>query len=166
MLITVRQICIYIQNLHRFQKVSVWLHVQLILDVSDVLFDLQNGGSTSLQNVGEFILNCMILQYKSLYICYYIFNWCIKILFFMFSSHLKRTYLPFCSQLKLEKNRGTGLHNLCLLSPQEKLPSNPYPSLLHTTDTIKKGSSKGKVRPFETIAYCYFFYIWLKRIPE
>jgi hypothetical protein len=80
----------------------------------------------------------------------------------MFSRYLKRTYLPSCSQLKLKKNRGTGLDNLHLLSPQEKLPSNPYPSLLYTTDTIKRGSSKGKVRPFETIVYCYFLYIHLQ----
>jgi hypothetical protein len=77
--------------------------------------------------------------------------------FLMFSRYLQRTYLPSCSQSKLEKRGGTDLRNLHLLSPHEQLLSGPYPSLLYTTDMIKKGSSdRKKVRPFGNIL-CYVF---------
>jgi hypothetical protein len=55
-------------------------------------------------------------------------------------------------QWKLKKREDTGLCNLNLLSPHEQLQSDPYPSVLCTTDTIKRSSSdRKKVRPFGNI---------------
>jgi hypothetical protein len=75
----------------------------------------------------------------------------------MFSRCLERAYLPSCIQLTIEKKEGTGVHDVCLLSPHEQLPSEPNHNLLHTTDTIKRVWSDRKVRCFETTAYCYVF---------
>jgi hypothetical protein len=77
--------------------------------------------------------------------------------FLMFCRNLMRRYFRSCSQSRIEKKEGTGVHDIRILSPHENLPSDPYPSLLCTTDTIKRGSSDRKARPFETSVYCYVF---------
>jgi hypothetical protein len=133
-MIIVHQICIYIQ-IHIHFKKFVSLHVQLMLNVLDILFDLQDGGSTSLWNVDELVLNCMILQYKRSYTCYYIFKWCINFSFFlMFPRYFRRKYLPSFSQSGIEMKGGTGVDDLRVLSPHKQLQSEPYPSLLCTRD--------------------------------
>jgi hypothetical protein len=55
------------------------------------------------------------------------------------------------SVLKTVEDRegNTGVH--------EELPSGPYPSLLRTTDTVRRGSWDTKVRTFETVVYCSVF---------
>jgi hypothetical protein len=65
--------------------------------------------------------------------------------------------VPSCSQWKLKKRDDTSLCNLNLLSPHEQLQSDPYPSVLYKTGTIKRSSSdRKKVRTFGNI-YCYVF---------
>jgi len=58
----------------------------------------------------------------------------------MFSRYLQRTFLPSCSQSKLEKRGGTDPHSLLLLLLHEQRLSDLYHSLLYITDMIRRGS--------------------------